>query len=194
MAKNDMSVVTQYTMTALEELGLLKMDFLSLRNLTILDDAVKLAERTGAKIDLQHIDYEDKAVYDMISRGDTIGVFQLESSGMTNLAVSMKPQSIEDITALIALFRPGPMASIPLYVYRRSHPDQVKYKHPLLKNILSVTYGCTVYQEQVMEIFRLLAGYSLGRADVVRRAMAKRRWMSCSASERPLFTAIPTRA
>ncbi len=186
LAKNDMSVVTQYTMTALEELGLLKMDFLSLRNLTILDDAVKLAERTGAKIDLQHIDYEDKAVYDMISRGDTIGVFQLESSGMTNLAVSMKPQSIEDITALIALFRPGPMASIPLYVYRRSHPDQVKYKHPLLKNILSVTYGCTVYQEQVMEIFRLLAGYSLGRADVVRRAMAKKK-MDVLLSERETF-------
>ena len=175
LAKNDTGVVTQYTMTTLEELGLLKMDFLGLRNLTILDDAVKLAKNRGADIDIDKIDYDDQDVYDMISKGDTEGVFQLESSGMTNLAVSMKPRSIDDITALIALFRPGPMASIPLYVYRRSHPDKVEYKHPLLKNILSVTYGCTVYQEQVMEIFRLLAGYSLGRADVVRRAMAKKK-------------------
>ena len=186
LAKNDTGVVTQYTMTTLEELGLLKMDFLGLRNLTILDDAVKLAKNRGADIDIDKIDYDDQDVYDMISKGDTEGVFQLESSGMTNLAVSMKPRSIDDITALIALFRPGPMASIPLYVYRRSHPDKVEYKHPLLKNILSVTYGCTVYQEQVMEIFRLLAGYSLGRADVVRRAMAKKK-MDVLLSERETF-------
>ncbi|MEA4921301.1 MAG: DNA polymerase III subunit alpha [Clostridiaceae bacterium] len=186
LAKNDMGVVTQYTMTTLEELGLLKMDFLGLRNLTILDDAIKLVNKSGVSIDLQKIDYDDQHVYDMLSKGNTVGVFQLESSGMTNLAISMKPRSIEDITALIALFRPGPMASIPMYVFRRSHPDQVRYRHPLLKNILAVTYGCTVYQEQVMEIFRLLAGYSLGRADVVRRAMAKKK-MDVLLSERETF-------
>ncbi|MDD6316946.1 MAG: DNA polymerase III subunit alpha [Clostridia bacterium] len=186
LAKNDMGVVTQYTMTTLEELGLLKMDFLGLRNLTILDDAVRMVERGGKKVDLQHISYEDPDVFDMIARGDTIGVFQLESSGMTNLAVSMKARSIDDITALIALFRPGPMASIPMFLHRRGHPESITYKHPLLKDILSVTYGCIVYQEQVMEIFRVLAGYSLGRADVVRRAMAKKK-MDVLLSEREAF-------
>lgn len=186
LARNDTGVVTQYTMTDIEELGLLKMDFLGLRNLTILDDAIRLVERSGEKIDMQHLNYDDPDVYDMISRGDTVGVFQLESSGMTNLAVSMKPKSVEDITTLIALFRPGPMDSIPMYLFRRANPDKIQYKHPLLKNILAQTYGCIVYQEQVMEIFRLLAGYSLGRADVVRRAMAKKK-MDVLLSERETF-------
>ncbi len=186
LAKNDMGVVTQFTMTTLEELGLLKMDFLGLRNLTILDDAMKLVNRSGSKVDLQKIPYDDPAVFDMIARGDTVGVFQLESSGMTNLAVSMKAQSIEDITALIALFRPGPMASIPMFLHRRAHPESVTYDHPLLEQILSVTYGCIVYQEQVMAIFRVLAGYSLGRADVVRRAMSKKK-MDVLLSEREIF-------
>ncbi|MBQ5814086.1 MAG: DNA polymerase III subunit alpha, partial [Clostridia bacterium] len=186
LARNDMSVVTQFTMTTLEELGLLKMDFLGLRNLTILDDAIKLAEASGAHVDLQKISYDDPDVFEMIARGDTVGVFQLESSGMTNLAVSMKARSIEDITALIALFRPGPMASIPMFLHRRAHPEAVTYKHPLLEQILSVTYGCIVYQEQVMETFRLLAGYSLGRADVVRRAMSKKK-MDVLLSERETF-------
>lgn len=186
LARNDQSTVTQYTMTAIEELGLLKMDFLGLRNLTILDGAVKLARRSGAEIDLNNIDYDDQKVYEMISKGDTVGVFQLESAGMTNLAVNMKPRSVEDLTVLIALYRPGPMSTIPTYLYRRANPDKVQYKHPLLKNILEVTYGCTVYQEQVMEIFRLLAGYSLGRADVVRRAMAKKK-MDVLLSEKETF-------
>ncbi|WP_458861710.1 DNA polymerase III subunit alpha [Acidaminobacterium chupaoyuni] len=175
LSKNDQGVVTQYIMTTLEELGLLKMDFLGLRNLTILHDAVKLVEHSGRKIDLNTIDYEDKAVFEMLSQGKTSGVFQLESAGMRGVVMSMKPQSIEDITAAIALFRPGPMASIPTYINCKNHPDQVHYRHPLLREILSVTYGCTVYQEQVMEIFRRLAGYSLGKADMVRKAMSKKK-------------------
>lgn len=175
LAKNDLGVVTQYIMTTLEELGLLKMDFLGLRNLTILQDAVVLVEKSGVKLDLSSLTYDDKATYDMLAAGKTSGVFQLESAGMRGLGMAMKAQSLEDITAVIALFRPGPMASIPNYLNCKNHPENVKYKHPLLKNILSVTYGCTVYQEQVMETFRLLAGYSLGKADLVRKAMSKKK-------------------
>ncbi len=186
LAKNDQGVVTQYVMTTLEELGLLKMDFLGLRNLTILHDAVELVHQGGHELDLHHIDYEDKAVYEMLSQGKTTGVFQLESAGMRGVVMSMKPQSIEDITAAVALFRPGPMASIPTYINCKHHPEQVTYKHPLLKDILSVTYGCTVYQEQVMEIFRRLAGYSLAQADLVRKAMGKKK-MDVLKSERENF-------
>ena len=177
LAKNDDLIVTQYTMGTLEELGLLKMDFLALRNLTILDDAVKLVNSTRAeKLDLNTISYEDKDVYDMLSQGKTSGVFQLESTGMTNVAMGLKPHSIEDITALIALYRPGPMQSIPRYIEAKHNPQTVKYKHEKLKSILDVTYGCMVYQEQVMEIFRKLAGYSLGKADVIRRAISKKKY------------------
>lgn len=186
LAKNDLGTVTQYGMTTLEELGLLKMDFLGLRNLTILDDAVRLARAGGADIDLEHINYADQGVYDMLAQGRTSGVFQLESSGMTGVTMAMKPRSIEDITAIVALFRPGPMASIATYIDRKNNPSHISYKHPMLEKILSVTYGCIVYQEQVMETFRLLAGYSLGRADMVRRAMSKKKF-DVLASERENF-------
>lgn len=186
IAKNDLGTVTQFGMTTLEELGLLKMDFLGLRNLTILDDAVRMARKNGADIDLEHLDYHDAGVFDMLSQGKTSGVFQLESSGMTGVTVAMKPQSVEDITAIVALFRPGPMASIGTYIDRKHNPSHIRYKHPMLEKVLSVTYGCIVYQEQVMEIFRLLAGYSLGRADMVRRAMSKKKFEVLS-SERENF-------
>ncbi len=176
LAKNDDLVVTQYTMGILEEIGLLKMDFLALRNLTILNDAVKLVRSSGKKLDLGSISYEDKDVYAMIGKGDTSGVFQLESTGMTNVAMGLKPHSIEDITALIALYRPGPMQSIPKYIESKQNKDRVTYKHEKLKDILEVTYGCMVYQEQVMEIFRKLAGYSLGKADMVRKAISKKKY------------------
>lgn len=186
LARNKQSIVTQFGMNTLEELGLLKMDFLGLRNLTVLDDAVKIMRKLGKNIDLDHIDYNDGAVYEMLAQGKTSGVFQLESSGMTGVTVSMKPQSVEDITALVALFRPGPMASIGTYIDRKNNPSHIRYKHPLLESILSVTYGCIVYQEQVMEVFRKLAGYSLGRADMVRRAMSKKKFDVLS-SERNNF-------
>lgn len=186
LAKNDQGIVTQYEKDTLEELGLLKMDFLGLRNLTILHDAVKLVQQSGAQLDLHTIDYEDPAVYEMLAQGKTSGVFQLESAGMRGLIISLKPQSVEDITAAIALYRPGPMASIPTYISCRHHPERVQYKHPLLRDILSVTYGCVVYQEQVMEIFRRLAGYSLSRADLVRKAMSKKK-MDVLESERQNF-------
>lgn len=177
LAKNDNATVTQYTMGTLEELGLLKMDFLALRNLTILVDAINLVNESRAEpLDLNAISYEDEDVYTMLGQGRTSGVFQLESTGMTNVAMGLKPHSIEDITALIALYRPGPMQSIPKYIESKHNKDKVKYKHELLKDILEVTYGCMVYQEQVMEIFRKLAGYSLGKADLVRKAISKKKF------------------
>ena len=175
LSKNDESVVTQYQMTTLEELGLLKMDFLGLRNLTVLDDAEKLVRRTRPDFDLAKAPDDDAAVYAMLAAGKTSGVFQLESSGMTGVCVSLKPKSIEDITALIALYRPGPMESIPRFIEWSNHPEKIQYQHPLLEPILSVTYGCIVYQEQVIEIFRRLAGFSLGQADMIRRAMSKKK-------------------
>ena len=175
LAKNDDSVVTQYTMTTLEELGLLKMDFLGLRNLTVIDEAEKLIKKnTGVDCGFVIRD-DDPEVFAMISRGETEGVFQFESSGMRNVLMRLKPDSIEDLIAVVSLYRPGPMNSIPNYIECRHNPDKVRYKHPLLKPILNVTYGCIVYQEQVMQIFRALAGYSLGRADIVRRAMSKKK-------------------
>ena len=175
LAKNDESVVTQYVMTTLEELGLLKMDFLGLRNLTILDDATALIRRRDPSFDPKRVPEDDPAVFRMLSEGRTSGVFQMESAGMTGVCVGLKPQNIEDITAIIALYRPGPMDSIPRFIACKHTPDKVKYKHPSLEPILSVTYGCIVYQEQVIEIFRRLAGYSLGQADMVRRAMSKKK-------------------
>ncbi len=186
LSKGDQGTVTQFTMTTLEELGLLKVDFLGLRNLTTIDDAVKMINAGGRQIDLSKIDYEDQDVFAMLSHGNTSGVFQMESGGMTNVAIGLRPHSIEDITAIIALFRPGPMQSIPAFIERKNNPGKILYTTPLLEPILEVTYGCIVYQEQVMEIFRVLAGYSLGRADVVRRAMGKKKF-DVLASERQNF-------
>ena len=175
LSKNDENVVTQYQMTTLEELGLLKMDFLGLRNLTVLDDAVQLVRKKQADFDIEKVPENDKAVFDMLTAGKTCGVFQLESSGITGVCTGLKPKSIEDITAIIALYRPGPMDSIPRFIECSGHPEKISYKHPMLKDILSVTYGCIVYQEQVIEIFRRLAGFSLGQADMIRRAMSKKK-------------------
>ena len=167
---SDGTIVTQFTMTTLEELGLLKMDFLGLRN------ATKLAERySNKKIDLLHIDYNDPKVLGMIGASKTVGVFQLESAGMKNFMKELKPQSLEDIIAGISLYRPGPMDFIPQYIKGKNNPESVTYDTPLLKPILEPTYGCIVYQEQVMQIVQALAGYSLGRADLVRRAMSKKK-------------------
>ena len=171
----DGSIVTQFTMTTIEELGLLKMDFLGLRNLTVLDDAVKMVQRQKPDFKLEDIPEDDSAVYDMLTQGKTGGVFQMESAGMTGVCVGLKPQSIEDLTAIVALFRPGPMESIPRFIACKHDPSLVTYKHPSLIPILSVTYGCIVYQEQVMQVFQQLAGYSLGQADMVRRAMSKKK-------------------
>lgn len=175
LAKNDEAVVTQYTMTRLEQLGLLKMDFLGLRNLTVLHDAKKIILDDNPQFDEGSIKYDDKEVFEMISAGFTDGVFQFESAGMKNVIMQLKPDCIEDLIAAISLYRPGPMDSIPAYIENRHNPKGIRYRHPLLKGILEVTYGCIVYQEQVMQIFRTLAGYSLGRADVVRRAMSKKK-------------------
>ncbi len=175
LATNDGSVVTQYTMVTLEELGLLKMDFLGLRNLTVLDDAVKMVRKSRPGFSLNDIPDNDPEVLQMLSEGRTSGVFQMESAGMTGVCVSLKPKDLEDICAIIALYRPGPMDSIPRFVACKHDPKLVKYKHPMLEPILRSTYGCIVYQEQVIEIFRKLAGYSLGQADMVRRAMSKKK-------------------
>lgn len=175
LAKNDDAVVTQYTMTTLEELGLLKMDFLGLRNLTVIDDAEKMIKHRNPNYNPNDIDEKDKPVFKMLSQGNSEGVFQFESGGMKSVLVQLKPVSIEDLIAVISLYRPGPMDSIPKYIENRHNPKKITYKHPLLKDILEVTYGCIVYQEQVMQIFRSLAGYSLGRADIVRRAMSKKK-------------------
>ena len=175
LAKNDEAVVTQYTMTRLEQLGLLKMDFLGLRNLTVLNDAKNMILQTHPDFSDDDIDYSDRRVFNMIAQGHTQGIFQFESAGMTNVIMQLKPEAVEDLIAVISLYRPGPMDSIPTYIENRHNPDNIRYKHPLLKDILNVTYGCIVYQEQVMQIFRTLAGYSLGRADIVRRAMSKKK-------------------
>lgn len=175
LAKNDESVVTQYIMTTLEELGLLKMDFLGLRNLTILHDAQKMIRKKQPDFNVSTIPEQDSGVFRMISEGHTAGVFQMESAGMTSVCTQMKPTSIEDITAIIALYRPGPMDSIPRFIRSKQDPSQISYLHPSLEPILSVTYGCIVYQEQVMMIFQQLAGYSLGGADMVRRAISKKK-------------------
>ena len=175
LARNDESVVTQYTMTTLEELGLLKMDFLGLRNLTVLDDAVQLVRKKEPDFALDQIPMDDPEVFQMLSEGKTSGVFQMESTGMTGVCVGLKPQNIEDITAIIALYRPGPMESIPRFIACKHTPEKITYKHPSLKPILEVTYGCIVYQEQVIRIFQDLGGYSLGQADMVRRAISKKK-------------------
>ncbi|HEX2927606.1 MAG TPA: DNA polymerase III subunit alpha, partial [Ruminiclostridium sp.] len=184
---NDNNVTTQVTAVPLEELGLLKMDFLGLRTLTVIRDTVDLIEQChGIKIDIQKMDYTDKEVYKMISEGKTAGVFQLESAGMTQFFKELQPNSLEDIIAGNALYRPGPMDQIPRYIRNKNNPKEIKYHHPLLRNILDVTYGCIVYQEQVMQIVRELAGYSMGRSDLVRRAMSKKK-ISVMEQERKNF-------
>ncbi|AEY65482.1 DNA polymerase III subunit alpha [Clostridium sp. BNL1100] len=184
---NDNSVTTQVTAVPLEELGLLKMDFLGLRTLTVIRDAVDLVEQGhGRKIDIQQIDYDDKEVYKMIGEGRTAGVFQLESAGMTQFMKELQPNSLEDIIAGISLYRPGPMDQIPRYIRNKNNPKEIKYHHPMLESILDVTYGCMVYQEQVMQIVRELGGYSLGRSDLVRRAMSKKK-ISVMEQERKNF-------
>ena len=159
-------------MTTLEELGLLKMDFLGLRNLTIISNTINNIE--DKRIDISMIKEEPK-VFELISSGNTDGVFQLESQGMKAFMQELRPKCLEDLIAGISLYRPGPMDSIPTYIRNKNNPDLVKYKHPLLEPILKVTYGCIVYQEQVMQIVQTLAGYSLGRADILRRAMSKKK-------------------
>jgi DNA polymerase-3 subunit alpha len=174
--KNGEVVTTQFPMTTIEELGLLKMDFLGLRTLTVIQDAVDLVEMsTGEKIDIHNIDFEDPDVYKMIASGDTDGVFQLEGSGMTSFLKELQPDCFEDIIAGISLYRPGPMDYIPKYIRGKRDPSAVVYDHELMKDTLDVTYGCMVYQEQVMKIVRDLAGYSLGRSDLIRRAMSKKK-------------------
>jgi len=175
LARNDETIVCQFTMVTLEELGLLKMDFLGLRNLTILDDAVKLIHEKEPDFALSSIPNGDAATYEMLQQGRTSGVFQMESAGMTGVCVGLRPETIEDLTAIIALYRPGPMESIPRFIACKHDPKLVTYRHPALEPILRVTYGCIVYQEQVIEIFRRLAGYSLGQADMIRRAMSKKK-------------------
>ncbi len=183
----DGTIVTQFTMTTLEELGLLKMDFLGLRTLTVIDNAVRLvAKDTGRKLDMLKIDYNDRAVLDSIGTGKTEGVFQLESGGMKNFMKELKPQSLEDIIAGISLYRPGPMDFIPQYIRGKNNPETITYDCPQLQPILQPTYGCIVYQEQVMQIVRDLGGYTLGRSDLVRRAMSKKK-AAVMAKERQNF-------
>mgnify|MGYP002566896857 CR=1 FL=1 len=175
LARNDESIVTQFTMTTLEELGLLKIDFLGLRTLTVISDAEKMIRHREPGFAVNQIPTKDEAVYEMFASGQTEGVFQFESAGMRNVLMGLKPESLEDLIAVISLYRPGPMESIPTYIENRHHPDRVRYKTPLLKDILDVTYGCMIYQEQVMQICRELAGFSYGQADLVRRAMSKKK-------------------
>ncbi|MBR2590939.1 MAG: DNA polymerase III subunit alpha [Clostridia bacterium] len=186
LSKNDDAIVTQYTMTALERLGLLKMDFLGLRTLTVISDAEKMIQQREPDFKADAIPLDDKQVYRLFSEGKTDGVFQFESAGMKQMLIGLQPESLEDIIASISLYRPGPAKSIPTYTQNRHNPALVRYQTPALKPILSVTYGCMVYQEQVMEVFRELAGYSFGRADLVRRAMSKKK-ADVMAKERQYF-------
>lgn len=176
LSKNEGTIVTQFTMGTLEELGLLKMDFLGLRTLTVMRDAIEMIkENRGISINLDRINFDDKEIYRMIGDGKTVGVFQLESPGMTTFMKELKPDNLEDIIAGISLYRPGPMAEIPRYIENKNNPGKIEYETPELAHILDVTYGCMVYQEQVMQIVRDLAGYSMGRSDLVRRAMSKKK-------------------
>ena len=186
LSTNDNTVVTQYTMTTIEELGLLKMDFLGLRNLTVIRDAEQQIQVQNPDFSIDHIPDNDKETFAMLAEGKTQGVFQLESAGMTGVCVSMRASSIEDITAIVALYRPGPMESIPTFIANKLDARKVVYKTPLLEPILKVTYGCIVYQEQVIEIFRTLGGYTMGQADNIRRAISKKK-MKVIEAERKTF-------
>ncbi len=175
LAVNDESVVTQFTMVTLEQLGLLKMDFLGLRTLTVINDAVQMVKRSTPDFSIDVIPLKDEKTFAMLSEGRTDGVFQYESSGMRSVLTRLKPESLEDLIAVISLYRPGPADSIDTYIHNRHHPEDTVYKTELVRDILDVTYGCMVYQEQVMQICRKIAGYSYGRADLVRRAMSKKK-------------------
>ena len=175
LSRNDDTIVTQYTMTTIEELGLLKMDFLGLRNLTVIEDAQKQIRKIDPDFNIDLVDDHDPATFAMLAQGKTQGVFQLESVGITGVCVNMKPTSIEDLTAIVALYRPGPMDSIPTFIANKLDHRKITYKTPLLEPILKVTYGCIVYQEQVIEIFRTLGGYTMGQADNIRRAISKKK-------------------
>jgi len=186
LSRNDDTVVTQYTMTTIEELGLLKMDFLGLRNLTVIEDAQREIRKQEPDFDISRVPDDDPATFEMLAEGKTQGVFQLESAGITGVCVNMRPTSIEDMTAIVALYRPGPMDSIPTFIANKLDPSKITYKTPLLEPILKVTYGCIVYQEQVIEIFRTLGGYTMGQADNIRRAISKKK-MKVIESERKVF-------
>lgn len=187
LAVQDESITTQFNMILLEELGLLKMDFLGLRTLTVIKDAVRLVEESkGLRLDPAKLPLDDKAVFAALGTGQNLGIFQLESGGMRRFMRELKPDSLEDIIAGISLYRPGPMESIPKYIHNKNNPTHVKYAHPRLEDILGVTYGCIVYQEQVMRIVRELAGYSFGRSDMVRRVMSKKK-MDVMERERHMF-------
>ena len=175
LQRNEESVVTQYPMGVLETMGLLKFDFLGLRNLTIIRNCVQAIQQYEPAFQIDAIPLDDPAVYAMMAKGDTTGVFQFESAGMRRVLTRLQPQNLEDLTAVLSLYRPGPRASIDKYLENRRHPEKIQYAHPLLEPILKPTYGCMIYQEQVMEICRTLCGYSYGRADIVRRAMAKKK-------------------
>lgn len=185
--KHQDAITTQFTMTTLEELGLLKMDFLGLRTLTVIRDALNLIEKNhNRKIDFSKMDYDDPKVFELLSSGNTLGVFQLESAGMRVFMKQLKPDNFEDIVAGISLYRPGPMDSIPTYIENKTNPQNVTYLHEKLKPIMEVTYGCLVYQEQVMQVVRELGGYTYGRSDLVRRAMGKKK-MDVMEEERRYF-------
>ena len=186
LAKNDDTAVTQYTMTTIEELGLLKMDFLGLRNLTVIQDAQEQIQQVQPDFDISKIPDNDQETFDMLAEGKTQGVFQLESAGITGVCINMHPNSIEDLTAIVALYRPGPMDSIPTFIANKLDSKKITYKTPLLEPILKITYGCIVYQEQVIEIFRTLAGYTMGQADNIRRAISKKKHAVIQA-ERQVF-------
>ncbi len=175
LAVNDESIVTQFTMVTLEQLGLLKMDFLGLRTLTVINDAVQMVRKNNPDFSIEAIELRDKETFRMLSEGRTDGVFQYESAGMRSVLTRLKPESLEDLIAVISLYRPGPADSIDTYIHNRHHPEDTVYKTELVRDILDVTYGCMVYQEQVMQICRRIAGYSYGRADLVRRAMSKKK-------------------
>ena len=186
LSKNDDTIVTQYTMTTIEELGLLKMDFLGLRNLTVIEDAQKQIRKHTPDFDIAKVPDDDPETFAMLSEGKTQGVFQLESAGITGVCMKMMPTSIEDMTAIVALYRPGPMDSIPTFIANKLDNSKITYKTPLLEPILRVTYGCIVYQEQVIEIFRSLGGYTMGQADNIRRAISKKK-MKVIEQERNVF-------
>ena len=193
LARNEDTVVTQYTMTTIEELGLLKMDFLGLRNLTVIDDAEREIRKTVPGFSVKDVPDDDAETFAMLGEGRTSGVFQLESTGITGVCVQMKPQSIEDMTAIVALYRPGPMESIPKFIQGKLHPETIRYITPQLQPILNVTYGCMVYQEQVIEIFRKLGGYTLGQADNIRRAISKKKMKVITQEESTFVYGDPER-
>ncbi|MGO1818585.1 MAG: DNA polymerase III subunit alpha [Senegalia sp. (in: firmicutes)] len=187
LSRNNDSIITQFTMTELEELGMLKMDFLGLRNLTVIRDAKSLIEKIhDKKIDFSNSNFDDKKVYKMFQEANTLGVFQFESPGMRQFLKELKPTEFENIVAANSLFRPGPMRQIPRYIENKTHPEKIDYTHPILESTLQVTYGCMVYQEQVMQIVRDVGGYSMGRSDLVRRAMSKKK-MDVMEEERKNF-------